>query len=233
MGENFTDALMKSSLFKGISREELPAMLHCLQPRQRSYRKGEYMAMAGEPLEGIGLILAGKAAVIKEGPGGERVVMSILYPGDLFGEIAAFAEKPLWPATVQAQAAAVAAFLPRERIAGSCARSCRHHYHLINNMLRIVSEKALMLNQKVKYLAIKSMRGRISAFLLDQYRQEKKNTFTLPLNRNEMADFLSVSRPSLSREISRMKKEGISDYHLATFRLLNLEALARAAWEPY
>ena len=200
--ENFTHALLRSPLFKSIDSEELPGMLHCLQPREVTYRKGNFIATAGAPLEGIGVILGGRAAVIKESAGGDRVVMSILKPGDLFGEIAAFTEKPRWPATVQAQEAAVAIFLPRERIGGSCARSCKRHYDLINNMLRIVSEKALMLNRKVNYLTIKSMRGRISAFLLDQYRQEKKSTFTLPFNRNETADFLSVSRPSLSREIS-------------------------------
>lgn len=229
MLENFTQVLVKSPLFEGVNREELPAMLDCLQPREASYQKGAYITTAGGPLGGVGVILAGKAAVIKESAGGDRVVMTILKPGDLFGEIAAFAEKPRWPATVQAQEISAAIFLPRENIVGRCAENCIRHRVLINNMLRLISERALMLNQKVNYLTIKSMRGRISAFLLDHYRKVGQATFTLPLNRSEMADFLSVSRPSMSREISRMKEEGIIDYHLSTFRILDPDALQRSA----
>jgi hypothetical protein len=82
--ENFTHALLRSPLFKSIDSEELPGMLHCLQPREVTYRKGNFIATAGAPLEGIGVILGGRAAVIKESAGGDRVVMSILKPGDLF-----------------------------------------------------------------------------------------------------------------------------------------------------
>lgn len=227
--DNFTRVLVKSPLFEGVNREELPVMLNCLQPIKAGYQKGEYITMAGGILEGVGLIIGGKAAVIKESAGGDRVVMTILKPGDLFGEIAAFAEKPQWPATVQAQETSTAIFLPREKIVGKCAENCLRHRTLINNMLRIVSRRALMLNQKVNYLTIKSMRGRISAFLLDHYRKAKQATFNLPLNRNEMADFLCVSRPSMSREMRRMKDEGIIDFYLSTFRIVDPDALKRSA----
>ncbi len=110
-----------------------------------------------------------------------------------------------------------------------CAESCPWHKALISNMLKIVSEKALMLNQKVNYLTIKSLRGRISAFLLDHYKKARQTTLTLPLNRNEMADYLNVSRPALSREMGRMKDEGLIDFYLSTFRILDLDALKRYA----
>lgn len=96
-------------------------------------------------------------------------------------------------------------------------------------MLRIVSEKAMLLNKKVEYLTIKSMRGKIAAFLLDYYRKTGLAIFTLPLNRNAMAEFLNVSRPSMSREMGRMKEEGIIDYHLSTIRIKDLDALKKTA----
>jgi signal-transduction protein with cAMP-binding, CBS, and nucleotidyltransferase domain len=77
MLENFTQVLVKSPLFEGVNREELPAMLDCLQPREASYQKGAYITTAGGPLGGVGVILAGKAAVIKESAGGVRVVMTM------------------------------------------------------------------------------------------------------------------------------------------------------------
>jgi len=207
-------------------------MLKCLQPIKVEHKKGEFIATSGEHLRGIGVVVSGKAAVLRETAAGDRIVMAILEPGDLFGEIAAFAKEPRWPATVQAQEASTVLIIPRDRIVGQCANACSWHETLIKNMLRIVTEKALILNQKVTYLTIKSMRGRISAFLLDHcsrqravFGKEGVAVLTLPTNRNEMADFLGVSRPSMSRELSRMKEEGLIDFHLSTFRILDLDGL--------
>lgn len=257
MSVDLYPALFESPLFDGIDDDELPLMLKCLQPIKARHEKGGYITIMGEHLRGIGVVVSGKAAVIKENAAGDRVVMTILEPGDLFGEMAAFASEPRWPATVQALEASIVFIISRDRIVGQCANACSWHETLIRNMLRIVTEKALVLNQKVMYLTIKSMRGRISAFLLDHYNRQsartrkesartKKNSvpintigaatkkegptiLILPLNRNEMADFLGVSRPSMSRELGRMKEEGLIDFHLSTFRILDLDGLKRYA----
>jgi CRP-like cAMP-binding protein len=117
--------------------------------------------------------------------------------------------------------------LKREKIIGECRNVCPWHRMLIQNMLRIISEKALILNRKVEYLTIGSIREKISKFLLEQFKVTGKTTFTLPMNRKELADFLNVSRPSLSREMSRMRDEGIIDFHMATVKIIDLEKLKK------
>lgn len=229
LNKKYGPVLAASPLFAGIKGEELPLMLDCLQLREVTYLKGEYITTMGEELFGIGVIGAGKAAVIKEDTAGDRVALAFLEPGDLFGEIAAFAGKPRWPATVQAQENTAVLFITRDRIVGGCNRDCLRHRLLIDNLLGIISKRALMLYQKVNYLTIKSLRGRICAYLLDCYRKEGRDTFALPLNRNEMAEFLNVSRPSMSRELGRLRREGVIEYHLATFCILNPAALKRFA----
>ncbi|MDI3535450.1 MAG: family transcriptional regulator, dissimilatory nitrate respiration regulator [Thermosediminibacterales bacterium] len=151
--------------------------------------------------------------------------MTLLKPGDMFGEMVAFSSQFQWPSTIQAQESCKAFFLGREKIVGECKKMCPWHRMLIQNMLRIISERALILNKKIEYLSIKSLRGKISAYLLEQYKNARNTTFTLPLNRNELAEFLNVSRPSMSREICRMRDEGIIDFHLSTVRIIDVEAL--------
>jgi CRP-like cAMP-binding protein len=102
---------------------------------------------------------------------------------------------------------------------------CPWHRTLVTNLLGITSERALMLNKKVEYLTIKSIRGKISTFLLDLYKKTGNNNVMLNMNRNELADFLNVSRPSKSREMCRMRDEGIIDFHLSTIRIKDVEAL--------
>lgn len=212
-------------LFAGIDGEELKVMLECLNPAIRSYKKDEYLSVQGDDLYGLGVLLAGEALVVKENAAGERVIMAVLGAGDIFGETAAFSGTRKWPASVLAQGNCRAFFLPPEKITGNCQRQCPSHRRLITNMLRIVSDKALALNKKVEYLTIKSMRGKISAFLLEQYEKQGSATFLLPLKRNEMAEFLNVARPSLSREMCRMRDEGIIDFHQSTIKIKDLEAL--------
>jgi len=225
---NYLAVISRSVLFRGIKPEEIEGMLHCLDPLVRQYRKNDLITLAGEPFTGIGLLLKGEASVSKESPSGSRIVLHMLKPGDMFGEIIAFSDQSVWPATVQAMEDAVALFIPREKIIGECQRLCPWHRAIIRNMLRIVSNRALMLNKRLEILTIKSMRGKLCAFFLDQYRREGHATFTLSMNRNQLADFLNVSRLSMSRELARMKEEGLIDYHLSSIRLLDIPALERA-----
>lgn len=228
MLSKWLEPLASCQLFDGINREELSKILECLNPRISGHNKGEPLTVAGERLDGIGIILAGKAAVTKENASGSRMIITVLGPGELFGEVAAFAGKKTWPATVVAHGDCTAMFLAPEKIVAICEHRCTGHRLLITNMLRIISEKAVMLNKKVEYLTLKSLRGKISAYLLEQYNKTGRPTFVLPLKRDELADFLNVSRPSLSREMGRMRNEGIIDFYRSSVRINDLEALARA-----
>ena len=212
-------------LFAGINSEELKVMLECLNPAIHSYKKDEYLSVQGDDLYGLGVLLEGEVMVVKENAAGERVIMAVLGAGDIFGETAAFSGAQKWPASVLSQKNCKAFFLPPQKITGNCQRQCPSHRRLITNMLRIVSDKALALNKKVEYLTIKSMRGKISAFLLEQYEKQGSATFILSLKRNEMAEFLNVARPSLSREMCRMRDEGLIDFHQSTIKIEDLEAL--------
>jgi len=227
--ERYIEVLSKAELFKGFSKDEIALMIKCLEPKVKAYQKGNYLAIAGEKFHGLGIMLEGEAAVYKENMAGNRVMMVLLKPGDVFGEILAFSTESLWPVTVEAQQPCKALFISRHKIVGECGRACPWHRKLIENMLTMVSERAIALSRKVEYLSIKSIRGKISAYLLEQYKKTGKTTFMLPMNRNALADFLNVSRPSLSREMCNMRDEGIIDFHRASVRIKDLEALKNMA----
>ncbi|MGQ9558192.1 MAG: Crp/Fnr family transcriptional regulator [Desulfurispora sp.] len=214
-------------LFRGIPPGELQTMLACLKPVQRTYRKNELVTRAGEKFTGIGVVLSGHLTVTRESMGGQRVIITALEAGDLFGEIIAFAGEQSWPATVLAQDECRVLFLPPEKIVGSCEKQCSFHRLLITNMLGIVSRRALLLSRKVEYLSLKSIRGRIAAFLLEQMQKTGQTTFILPFTRHVMADFLNVARPSLSREMGRLRDEGVIDFHRSSVRILDVPALQK------
>lgn len=227
MYEAFLNVIEKSVLFRGIEAENIVQMLKCFDPLVKRYKKNELLTIAGEPFTGIGVLLEGGAAVGKESLSGGRVVLKMIKPGELFGEMIAFSNQTVWPATVQAQDDSIALFIPREKIVSECGKLCSWHKLLIQNMLTILSNRALMLNRKLEYLSIKSMRGKLCAFLLDQYNESGRKTMELDMNRNELADFLNVSRPSMSRELRRMKDDGLIDYHLSSISIIDPIGLNR------
>ncbi|KUO71073.1 MAG: transcriptional regulator [Desulfosporosinus sp. BRH_c37] len=225
MFEKYLEEVSKTSLFQGILSKDISTMLNCLKPRVCSYTRNDYIVTGGDVYESIGIVLKGSATVSKENAEGKRTVITLLKQGEIFGEIIAFSSQMIWPATVQAHEACVVLFLPRGKIVGECDRMCSWHRILIQNFLRIISERALMLNKKVEYLTIKSIRGKISTYLLEQYRKSGDVNITLPLNRNELSDFLNVSRPSMSREMSKMREEGIIDFHLTSVKIKDVQGL--------
>jgi len=222
-------ALLTCELFKGMNDAEITSVLTCLNPKVYRYSKNELVAIEGDQLTGLGVVLAGDVVVTRENAVGNRIIIATNGPGGMFGEIAAFAGNFMWPATIIARETCEVMFLPSEKIVGSCENACVSHKLMIANVLKIISLKALLLNKKIDYLVIKSMRGKVCAFLLDQFKKQGKQTFVIPLKRNELADFLNVSRPSLSREMGKLRDEGIIEFHRASIKIKDLNTLKTLA----
>lgn len=226
MLDRYYKILQQSKLFEHVHLQDIKTILGCLNPRTASFKKGEIAARWGEKMEGLGILLEGCLAVQKENADGTRMIMHILSPGEMFGEMALFAEERLWPATIGVQEDSVILFIPPDKIVGQCFQACSFHRRITTNMLKIISEKALGLNRKVEYLSIKGMREKLCTYFWELYKKSGKYIFHLPMNRNELADFLNVSRPSMSREMCRMRDEGLIDFHLSTIKILKLDQLA-------
>lgn len=225
MYEKWLDTLSRCALFENISRDQMLSILNCMNLKIQEYKKNDYLTIAGEDFFQIGVVLSGTVALTKETAAGSRVIIGLLGAGEMFGEMAAYSGKKSWPVTVIAQTNCTVMFFSQDKIVGCCDKVCISHKQLIMNMLKVVSNRALMLNKKVEYLSIKSLRGKISTFLLEEYKKTGSNTFQLELNRNELADFINVSRPSLSRELCKMRDEGLIDFHSTAIKIKDFEAI--------
>lgn len=216
-------------LFEGIPEHELYSMFACINPQVKAFSRGETVARMHEPMTSIGVVLQGEAEVMRESASGVKNIMALVQQGDTLGELAAFSGSPVWPATVTAKTDLTLMFMPITRFLGNCPNSCQSHKTLIQNMLRVISDKALQLGRKVEFLSVKGMRSKICAFLLEQHNLKNSATFVLPMNKSDLADYLGVSRPSMVREFSRLKDEGVIDYYLSSVRILDMDALKSCA----
>ncbi|WP_242855662.1 Crp/Fnr family transcriptional regulator [Ruminiclostridium josui] len=183
--------------------------------------------MAGSRYHGMGILLEGNGVVTKENAAGNRVMMNLIKPGSIFGEVIAFSGTEKWPSNVQAQTNCRVMFIENEMILNQCSEACSHHSQLIRNLLKSVSTRAIMLNRRVEYLSMKGINSKIASFLLEYMEKAGSNTFRLPVNRNEMAEFLNISRPSMSREMGIMRDKGIIEFHKEAIKIIDVEKLIR------
>lgn len=223
--ERVVNCLHGTSLFRGIDHQGISEMMGCLNPRILKYKKADTIANTGTPFHGIGIVIEGEVVIAKENIAGNRMILTVLKAGDMFGEMISFTEKKIWPVTVTAQSDSEVIFISPENLITRCEKMCAPHQQIIQNMLHIMSKKALLLSRKVDYLSIRSLRGKLCAYLIEQWKNQGGSIFTLPMNRDEMADFFNVARPSISRELSKMKEDGLIDFHKASFKIVDIERM--------
>jgi CRP-like cAMP-binding protein len=221
----YLEKLSQTILFKGIDIKDIPHVLGCLDAKVVTFEKNEYVVKVNDSFNGVFVVLDGEAAVVKESYNGSRVTVNVFHIGDFFGEAIAFCGYDTWPGTIQALTDCSLMFLHPEKILTMCNRPCSFHKIILANMIRVVSKKACDLNRKVEYLSLKTINGKLSKYLLEQSEKSKKLTFKLPLNREKLADFLNVSRPSMSRELCKMRDNGIIEFFKDSIRIKDEQKL--------
>jgi len=225
MYKKWLNTLKNIELFESIEQVELSRMISCLKPKIVSYNKKDYIAIADDVFIGVGIILKGEIAETKENAAGDRIIIAKLKAKDIFGDRIAFSGNNKWDSTIVALSQCEILYITPNVILGTCSKLCKGHTQLIQNMLKIISKKAISLNKNIEYLSMKSIRKKVSAYLLEQYRINKNKKFEIPLKRIEWAEFLNVTRPSLSREIIKMKAEGAIDFNRAFFEIKDIDVL--------
>lgn len=150
---------------------------------------------------------------------GNRAILTALMPGQLFGETFACAGVEILPVSVIAVSDCKILLLDYRRIITTCPTACVFHSRLIENMLKILAGKNLVLNQKIEALSARTTREKLLAYLVAQAGVAGSRRFTIPSTRQELADYLSVDRSAMSREMGIMQKEGMIRFKKNCFEL--------------
>nr|WP_307989019.1 Crp/Fnr family transcriptional regulator [uncultured Niameybacter sp.] len=213
--------LQQSSLFEKIEKESIGHLLNCLGIQVKSYEEQHIIIELESCVNEISVVIEGEVEIVKENRLGDRMIVGILGEGQIFGEGIVCTKKRLSPVTVRTKTKAKIAVVPYEKIIMTCGERCSFHKQLIQNMLYVLGEKNYHLNQKIDYLILKGMREKLALYLLEQSYREGKASFSIGLNRNDLAEYLNVSRSAMSRELSRMKEEGLIDYYKNSFKIID------------
>ena len=205
-------------MFQGIAPGEFDTMLSCLAARTARYKKDEIILLSGAAVDSVGLILSGSVRIVREDADGNSTIIAELTISEIFGEVFACAGITQSPVTVAAAEDAEILFLNYRKIITTCPSACVYHARLIENMLSLLARKNLMLNQKIEILSKRTTREKLLYFFDSQRGAE--NRFSIPFNREELARYLSVDRSAMSKELCKMRDEGLLRFKRNHFELL-------------
>lgn len=211
--------LENSRLFAGIRVDEIQPMLSCLQAVERKYPRGAYIFHTGEEVRALALLVRGTAHIQKEDFWGNRSLLASLAAGDIFAEAYAMPGSGAMRSDVVAVESCTVLLMDVERVLSRCTNSCAFHARLTENLFTLLAEKNRGLAQKLDYISQRSTRQKLLAYLSEQAQRTGRAEFTIPFNRQQLADFLSVERSAMSAELSRMQAEGLLETERSHFRL--------------
>ena len=218
--KKYVSVLKRTQLFAGVGDDEIASMLSCLGARLYTYKKGEYVLRQGEHLNDIIVLVDGNLHIQKDDYWGNRSILGQIAVGEMFGEAYVAPESGALLNDVVAVDDSAVIFFDVKRIITTCSSVCRFHAMVVQNIFFAISEKNRKLVQKLGHMSKRSTREKLISYLSEEAKRHNSSSFTIPFNRQQLADFLSVDRSAMSNELCKMRDEGMLEFNKNQFKLL-------------
>ena len=206
---NYMDTLQKCALFADTTADEVQKMLGCLGARTVHAARRETLISEGDPAQEFGIVLSGSVQIVRVDYDGNRSLVDEIAPAGMFCETFACADVESVPVDVVVKEEGDVMFIDCRHITNICGHACSHHQQMIYNLMRAVAERNLQYDRKLEILSKRSTRDKLMTYLYMQAKVQGRNSFEIPYDRQELADYLEVERSGLSAEIGKLRKEGI------------------------
>lgn len=212
--------LAKTPLFHDMEPDMMETALRELQAHQERFGKQELILRAGETTGSQGLVLEGSVTIESNDVWGSRTILGYAGAGQIFAETyALLPEEPLL-VDVRANEDCRVLFLRTASLMKHLAHEERWAAQLAGRLLVNAAQKNLMLSRRSFFIAPKSIRQRVMAYLNAEAIQHRSRTFDIPFSRQQLADYLNVERTALSKELGKMQKEGYIAFRKSHFTIL-------------
>lgn len=218
--KRYVGVLKNTQLFAGVGEEEIETMLNCLGATLHEYKKGEYVFRAGEHIHNLTVLVKGNLHIQKDDYWGNRAILGSVAVGEMFGEAYVSPDSGTLLNDVVAVEDSSVMFFDIHRILSVCPSACKFHSLTVKNLFFAISEKNRKLVAKLGHISNRTTREKLLSYLSDEAKRNKSASFSIPFNRQQLADFLSVDRSAMSNELGKMRNEGLIQFHKNHFILL-------------
>lgn len=219
--DKYFDSLSKTVLFKSLDYDNLKVLLNSVPYNIVMFNKDDIIAIEGDDCNSLGIILRGSVEVHKPFPSGKIVTINNFQAGNIFGEAILFSGSHKYPANVISTSESIIMYINRDEI----IQLMKLNDKILSNFVTVLSNRILMLNDRITNLSLDTVRKKVANILLMEYKKQKTKSIVLPFCRKKMAEMLNIPRPSLSRELSKMKEDNIIDFSKNLLQILDIDLL--------
>ena len=215
--EKYKTVLLKSPLFAGMTDSGIDGALELLNGKVRVYEKGDLIHKPWTMLTEFGLVLSGVVQACSDDIDGNRMIMTEVQPGTTFGESLCYLKTKDSPVYIHASEDASVLWLSLDIL---CSDTTDKQVHeMQKRFMRLLASRTLAMNNRIQILSRLTIRDKLIVYFSELSAAAGKNTFNVPLNREDMATYIGADRAALSRELSKMRKEGIIDFYKNSFTI--------------
>ena len=210
--------LFETFIFQNLTKEEIQDMntLHFL--RTASYEKNTLIFQTGDIVHEIGMVLSGSVNIESIDLWGNKSILSHVPEGHAFAETYALCHEPMMVDAITSEGSEIA-FVNTDILLSEQHLGKIWYSKIMNNLLLIFAQKNLVLSNRIFCTSAKTIRERLFTYFSNLSVKNGSKTFQVPFDRQQMADYLNLDRSALSKELGKMRKEGLIDFHKNTFTL--------------
>lgn len=211
-----SNILTSLQLFYNLDERELDEVKNYLSDI-KVYKNKSTVFNVGDCINYFGILLNGQVELEMDDVFGNKTILSKLSAPALFAESILIKNVGEIPLSVVTTMDTEIIFFDYNSFSSENLKSKEK---VKDNLIKILAGKNLFMRDKLNLLTLPTSRAKILYFLSTEARKSHSKYFTIDFNITELAQFLNLNRSSLSRELSKLKKEGLIDYHNKTFRIL-------------
>lgn len=222
--KHITSTLSSLSLFYNFSNDEISHLLMYTDAKIQSFDKNEFVFRENTIYKNLCILISGEVILYKSDEYGNRNIIDIIKNPRVFAEVFSFTSSKKSPVTAHTNMDTILVVINTEKLTSIDDDYDKNNialrHRLSTNLLNVFANKNLILLSKIEVISRRNIKEKIIRFLELEQKKSNKTIFSIPYNRQEMADFLGVDRSALSRELSRLKEEGIIDFDKNLFKIL-------------
>ena len=207
-------------LFNGVDDYDCHRMFKCFNMEVKKFRTGSCISDYSKQGDKIGIILKGCADVVRYDVNGVRTIIETLGEQGIFGEYFTYPSSTRSYVEVVAGRDCEILYVRRSELLKRCENACGCHSRVVENMLELMTEKAVSLSERVEVLSQRTIENKLISFLqITEDKTAEGKTPQIPFSTTMLSDYLCVNRSALQREIAKLKKSGVLTISKRKFKL--------------
>lgn len=210
--EMYSNLLLSLDLFKDFKEEQFIQLFKNVRYSINTYSKGQVIHLQNEVCSAMDIVLEGEVSVQKIDSSGNILKIIVFSGSDILGANLLFSSKHVYPMTIVSESRSVILHIYKELI----LTLCHSNQRFMSGIMTEIADKSLMLTEKIDAISMKTIRQRITEFLEYQYYLQNSYVIRLTISKKDLAERLGIQRSSLSRELQKMRTDGLLEYDSST-----------------